>query len=82
MLSCRAASTPPGPSQMGDAMHSMPNLKGVNIVAFGRLTAEALGGGAGDRSDGTLGLFGRESLRLIPRARTEAGNDVQERIDV
>ena len=30
----------------------------------------------------TLGLFGREGLSLIPRARAEAGNDGQERINV
>ena len=30
----------------------------------------------------TLGLFGREGLVLIPRARAVAGNDVQERINV
>ena len=30
----------------------------------------------------TLGLFGREGLSLVPRARAEAGNDGQERINV
>ena len=30
----------------------------------------------------TLGLFGREGLSLVPRARAEAGNDRQERINV
>ena len=30
----------------------------------------------------TLGLFGREGLILVPRARSEAGNDGQDRINV
>ena len=46
------------------------------MILYGRVIAPRANGGY----SGSASLI--EGLRLIPRARAEAGNDVQERIDV